>query len=79
MERASCFSCSLLLSVGLVAILGVMEEHRCMPFVRLPFDMLTLYPPCSMFCSSTRLYGAQIALSNKSNNTSAVGKVDVPE
>jgi len=45
MERASCFSCSLLLSVGLVAILGVMEEHRCMRFVRLPFDMLTLYPP----------------------------------
>ena len=55
----------------LVAMRGVMEEHWSMRFVPFPTFLLSISPPL-MFCSTTRLYSAQIALSNKLNNPSAV-------
>jgi solute carrier family 31 (copper transporter), member 1 len=57
----------------LVAMRGVMEEHWSIRFVPFPHFFLSIFP-LPMFCSSTRLYSAQIALSNKLNNVSAVAK-----
>jgi len=56
----------------LVAMRGVMEEHWSMRFVPFPAFFSQSPSPPPMFCSSTRLYSAQIALSNKLNNASAV-------
>jgi solute carrier family 31 (copper transporter), member 1 len=55
----------------LVAMRGVMEEHWSMRFVPITTFLPSISPP-PMFCSTARLYSAQIALSNKLNNSSAV-------
>jgi solute carrier family 31 (copper transporter), member 1 len=59
----------------LVAMRGVMEEHWSTRFVLFPTSFPQFLPP-PMFCSSTRPYSAKIALSNKLNNNSAVGRTN---